>query len=383
MPAFRVEDLAFVIRDEFAETAGYSPSDIDVDVIGTSPGRANPRKIGFNRRTPASQGEVGDVHPLSGNRYQWERHGGEHQFEHAYRRVHVCGSGYTLIRRIARINYIGGTSRGLVRMSDQILLFEIAWDGDDVKNVVDSVTRGGYWANGPYIDRFEEEREEYHQVDHAVVFNSETTALASALRALDVGDGDEVIVPSFRFISTVNVVKIVGATPVFADIERTSYGLDPNDARERITNDTAAILPVHYAGKPCQIEALRSIVDEHDLLLVENAAEALGVEVGDQKVGTFGDAGMLSFCQNKIVATGEGGAVLTDDETARDLRLLRSHGRASSEYFDSASGGDYVTLGNNYRMTDVVASTGVAQMEKVESTLIDGRRRAATRLSNR
>lgn len=269
-------------------------------------------------------------------------------------------------------------------MSDQIPLFEIAWDGDDVKNVVDSVTRGGYWANGPYIDRFEEELEEYHQVDHAVVFNSGTTALASALRALDVGDGDEVIVPSFTFISTANVVKIVGATPVFADIERTSYGLDPDDVRERITDDTAAILPVHYAGKPCQIEALRSIADEHDLLLIEDAAEALGAEAGDQKVGTFGDAGMLSFCQNKIVATGEGGAVLTDDdETARDLRLLRSHGRASSEYFDSASGGDYVTLGNNYRMPDVVASIGVAQMEKVESTLIDGRRRAATRLSNR
>lgn len=269
-------------------------------------------------------------------------------------------------------------------MTDSIPLFEIAWDRDDVKNVVDSVTRGGYWANGPYIDQFETALEEYHDIEHAVVFNSGTTALVSALRAFDIGPGDEVIVPSFTFISTANVVELVDAKPVFADIERESFGLDPDAVRSRITEDTAAILPVHYAGKPCQIEELREIAAEHDLVLVEDAAEALGAQLNGQAVGTFGDAGMLSFCQNKIVATGEGGAVLTDiDDVAREARLLRSHGRASGAYFDSASGGEYVQLGNNYRMPDVVASIGVAQMKKMEDTLIAGRRRVAERYQER
>jgi perosamine synthetase len=265
-------------------------------------------------------------------------------------------------------------------MADAIPLFEITWDRDDVKNVVDSVTRGAYWANGPYIDDFETALEEYHDIEHAVVFNSGTTALVSALRALNIGPGDEVIVPSFTFISTTNVVEMVDAEPVFADIESESLGLDPDDVRDRITDDTAAILPVHYSGKPCKIRELREIATEHDLRLVEDAAEALGAESQGQKVGTFGDAGMLSFCQNKVVATGEGGAVLTeDDDVAREARLLRSHGRASGDYFDSASGGDYVALGNNFRMPDVVASIGVAQMQKVEDTLIAGRQRVAAR----
>lgn len=259
-------------------------------------------------------------------------------------------------------------------MSDDIPLFEIPWDGAVVTNVVDSITRGSFWANGPYVEEFERRLETYFDVEHAVVFNSGTTALVAALESCGIGPGDEVIVPSFTFISTANAVKIAGGTPVFADIERECYGLDPDAVREAITDDTVAILPVHYAGKPCRIEELQEIASEHDLSLIEDAAEAHGAERAGEKVGTFGDVGMLSFCQNKVVPTGEGGAILTDEDSiARESELLRSHGRSSGDYFESAEGGEYTTLGNNFRMPDVVASIGVAQMARLEE-MIDRRR---------
>jgi perosamine synthetase len=262
-------------------------------------------------------------------------------------------------------------------MPDDISLFEMAWDEDDVKNVVDSVTRGSYWANGPYVDEFEDSLARYHDVEHAVVFNSGTTALVSALEAAGVGSGDEVLVPSFTFISTANAVRLVGGEPVFVDIDYERYGLNPSAVTEAITEDTAAVVPVHYAGKPARIHEIADIADAYDLTVIEDAAESFGARAEGDTVCTVGNAGMLSFCQNKVITTGEGGAIVTDDDDlARDLELVRSHGRASGEYFDSASGGEYVSLGNNFRMADVVASIGVAQMEKAEH-LIERRRSVA------
>lgn len=264
-------------------------------------------------------------------------------------------------------------------MSEDVPLFRIAWDGDDVTNAVDSITRGGFWANGPYVDEFEEKLAAYHDVEHAVVFNSGTSALVAALDAHGVGRGDEVIVPSFTFISTANAVKLVGGTPVFADVERDRYGLDPVSVADQITPDTAAIVPVHYAGSPCRVDELCELAETHDLALVEDAAEAFGATVGDRAVGSIGDSAILSFCQNKVLTTGEGGAVLTDlDDVASGARLMRSHGRASGEYFGSASGGEYVSLGQNYRMADVVAAIGVAQIDKAED-IIERRRSVAER----
>lgn len=259
-------------------------------------------------------------------------------------------------------------------MTDDIPLFEMAWDGDEVRNVVDSVTRGSYWANGPYIDEFEEKLEAYHGSDHAIVFNSGTSALVSVLSAAGIGDGDEVIVPSFTFISTANAVRLAGGEPVFVDIEPDRYGLDPEAVSDAITDSTAAILPVHYAGKPCRIHEIADIADANGLTLIEDAAEAFGAVADGDLVCTVGDAGMLSFCQNKVITTGEGGAIITDDDAlARDLKLLRSHGRATGQYFESSGSGGYVSLGNNYRMPDVVAAIGAAQMEKA-TDLIESRR---------
>lgn len=271
----------------------------------------------------------------------------------------------------------------MTETGEELPLFEIAWDEREVKNVIDSVTRGGYWANGPYVSEFEGRLRRYFGVEHAPVVNSGTSALVCALQACGIGNGDEVIVPSFTFIATANAVKLVGATPVFADIEPSTYGLDPDDVRTKITPETSAVIPVHVYGASCRIAELAEITDEHGIWLVEDAAEAFGAKHGGQNVGTFGDLAALSFCQNKVITTGEGGAVVTDDHgLAENVRLFRSHGRASKEYFGSVESGEYVALGSNLRMADVVASIGCAQIEKVER-LVEGRRAAARRMGER
>jgi len=267
-------------------------------------------------------------------------------------------------------------------MSDSIPLFEISWDIGDIKNVIDSVGRGSYWAKGPYVTEFEERLEDYLNVKHALVVNSGTTALHAALEALDIGAGDEVIVPSFTQQATVNSVRLADGTPVFVDIERETYGIDPAAVRDAISPATKAILPVHVYGSVCRIEELADIANEHGLALIEDAAEALGAHRDGTYAGTVGDAAALSFCQNKIAATGEGGAVITDDaDVAQAVKLFRSHGRASSDYFGTSKSGRHVAVGGNYRMPDIVAALGCAQMEKVER-LIEGRRNAATRMNN-
>ncbi|MFC7135302.1 MULTISPECIES: DegT/DnrJ/EryC1/StrS family aminotransferase [Salinibaculum] len=266
-------------------------------------------------------------------------------------------------------------------MTNSIPVFEIYWDEDEVKNAIDSITRGGYWAKGPYVDRFEAKLEQYFDREHAVTVNSGTTALVAALKALGIGGDDEVIVPSFTFIATANAVRLAGGEPVFADIEPDTLGLDPHDVQRRITADTAAILPVHCYGASCRIDELAKLADEYDLALVEDAAEALGAKLNGKKVGTFGDSAALSFCQNKVITTGEGGAVLTDDDTiARNLQRYTSHGRASSAYFEDTGSGTYVSLGTNNRMSDLTASVGCAQIDKVKQ-IIEARRRVAERLN--
>lgn len=267
-------------------------------------------------------------------------------------------------------------------MSDTIPLFEIPWDIEDIKNVADSVGRGGYWAKGPYIDEFEQQVEEYLGVEHAIAVNSGTSALMAALKGADIGDGDEVIVPSFTQQATANAVKMVGGEPVFADIERETYGLDPDSVVEQITEETAAIMPVHVYGSVCQIEQLNAVAADHDLTVIEDAAEALGASKNGQMAGTFGDAAGLSFCQNKIVPTGEGGMVVTDDDNIAEIASIYcSHGRTTKDYFETSKSGQHIIVGGNFRMPDIVAALGCSQMEKVEQ-LIEGRRAAAKRMND-
>lgn len=264
--------------------------------------------------------------------------------------------------------------------AEPIPLFEIDYDESDISNVTESITRGGYWAKGPYVDEFEERLEALLGVEHAVTVNSGTTALVATLEALGIDGDDEVIVPSFTFIATANSVRLTGGEPVFADIEPETYGLDPKSVEAQITDSTAAIIPVHCYGAGCRIQELVEVAAKHDIPLVEDAAEVLGAEYNSEKLGTFGDAAALSFCQNKILPTGEGGAVVTDDDNlAEAVELYRSHGRASSEYFQSAGSGQYAGLGTNIRMSDLTAALGCSQLDRIDN-LIAGRREAAERL---
>lgn len=268
-------------------------------------------------------------------------------------------------------------------MSWEIPLFKIYWDEDDVKQVEDGIQSGMNWAVGPQVKEFEELIREKTGTEYAVTFNSGTSALHSLFLAHNIGNGDEVIVPSFTFIATANSPLFVGAKPVFADIEEETLGLDPESIKEMITEKTKAIMPIHYGGCPCKIRELKEIAEDHELILIEDAAEAQGAKIGHKNVGTFGDSAILSFCQNKIITTGEGGAVVTDSrEVFERLNLIRSHGRLEhSNYFTSLEPFDYVELGFNFRMSNLTASLGIAQIKKLDK-IISMRRENSKYLSD-
>ena len=256
-------------------------------------------------------------------------------------------------------------------MTWRIPLFKIYWDREDINRVTDVIKRGSYWATGPEIKDFEEKIAEYIGRRYAVTFNSGTSALHALLLAYDIKQGDEIIVPSFTFIATANAPLFVSAKPVFAEIEEKTYGLDPEDVKERITSKTKAIMPVHYGGCPCLIEELKEIAEDHSLLLIEDAAESLGAKIKDRKVGTFGGAAMFSFCQNKVITTGEGGVIVTDSkEFYEKLKLIRSHGRLDTQdYFSSTKYADYTMLGYNFRMPTMIAALGVSQIKKIDKII--------------
>lgn len=245
------------------------------------------------------------------------------------------------------------------------------WDKDDVKSITDATKAGMYWAIGPNIEKFEKMICKYIGTRYCAVFNSGTSGLHAVLLAHNIKKGDEVIVPSFTFIATANAPLFVGAKPVFADIEEETFGLDPEDVREKITERTKAIIPIHYGGCACKIRELKEIAEEHKLLLIEDAAESFGAKIGKKNVGTFGDSAILSFCQNKIITTGEGGGVITNSkEIYERLKLIRSHGRLDTQnYFSSTEYMDYIDIGYNFRMSNITAALGIAQLKKIDKII--------------
>lgn len=253
-------------------------------------------------------------------------------------------------------------------MTWKIPMFETYWDDEDLIGVSNVIKRGSNWANGPEICELEDRISEYVGRRFAVTFNSGTSALHAILLAYDLKHGDEVIVPSFTFIATANAPLFIGADPVFAEIEEKTYGLDPEYVKERIGTKTKAIMPIHYGGCSCLIKELKQIAEDYDVLLIEDAAESLGARINNKMIGTFGDAAILSFCQNKVISTGEGGAIVTDsEEIYKKLKLIRSHGRLESDdYFTSNKHFDYITLGYNFRMATIIASLGLSQLKKAD-----------------
>lgn len=264
----------------------------------------------------------------------------------------------------------------------KIPLFKIFWDQGDIDQVSEVIKSGMNWATGPKVQELETKIAEFVGTKHAVTFNSGTSGLHAQFLAHGIKKGDEVIVPSFTFIATANAAKFVGATPVFGDIENDTYGLDPADVNERITKKTRAIVPVHVGGQSCKIKELKEIADDHNILLIEDAAEALGSTAGGKNVGTFGESAMFSFCGPKVITTGEGGVVVTDSQKIFEkLKLIRSHGRAETkDYFATTEYLDYVELGYNFRMSNITAALGLAQLDK-HKKIVEIRRKHAAYLS--
>jgi len=197
-----------------------------------------------------------------------------------------------------------------------------------------------------------------------IAVSNGTAALHLALKALGIGPGDEIIVPSLTFIATANVVAYCGAKPVFVDVHPEYWCLDPTKLEEKINDRTKAIIPVHLYGHPCDMDPILEIAEKRGIAVVEDCAEAPGAKYKGRKVGSFGDISCFSFFGNKIITTGEGGMCITkDDKLAEKMRKLRDHGKVTgSEY-------RHDVVGFNYRMTNLQAAIGVAQLEKIDSIM--------------
>lgn len=230
--------------------------------------------------------------------------------------------------------------------------------GAEERAAVDRVMQSGMLAQGPEVAAFEQEFAELIGGGHAVALNSGTSALHMAFLAAGIGPGDEVIVPSFSFAATANAVALTGATPVFADIELATFNLDPAAVEAAITPSTRAIMPVHLYGHPAAMGALTEIATRHDLLLFEDAAQAVAASVDGTAVGAFGIAASFSFYPTKNMTSGEGGMVTTPSaEIARSVRLLRNQGM-ERRYENEV-------VGFNTRMTDIHAAIGRVQLTKL------------------
>lgn len=253
----------------------------------------------------------------------------------------------------------------------KIPLYKIFTDDEDVRLVNRVIKRGKLWAIGPEIEEFENALSNYVGTEYCVAVNSGTSALHASLLAYDIGNNDEVVIPSFSFISTANSVLFVNATPVFADIEKDNYGLDPTLLEKYITKKTKAILPMDYAGQSCKIIDLNDIAKKHDLTLIEDAAEGLGSSFNGHKVGSLSDCAIFSFTGNKVMTTGEGGAIVTNSAKIYDrLKLIRSHGRVDKvNYFENPEVSDYVNVGYNWRMPTISAALGLSQLSKLSKII--------------
>ncbi|MHA2425487.1 MAG: DegT/DnrJ/EryC1/StrS family aminotransferase [Candidatus Thorarchaeota archaeon] len=253
----------------------------------------------------------------------------------------------------------------------EIPLFKIQWDENDIEAVNQIIRSGAYWCIGRDIEEFEKEIASYLGSKYCVVLNSGGSALHGLMEAHNFKAPDEVIVPSFTFIASAYAPLYVGAKPVFSDVEVDTFGLDVEDVKEKITRKTKAIMPIHYGGMPCQIDAMKDLAEDHGLVLIEDAAQSLGAQLEGKLVGTFGDSSIFSFCQNKVITTSEGGCVVTDDESVSEkVKLFRSYGRViSGDYFAGGTDLDYVESGYNLRMSTLLASLGRSQLRRINNLI--------------
>ena len=251
--------------------------------------------------------------------------------------------------------------------------------GNELKYVTEAVSKGWISSSGGFVKEFEQRFAKYLGVEHAVTVTNGTAALHLALVAAGIGEGDEVIVPTFTMMASAAAVCYTGANPVFVDCERDTFNLDVSRVTEKVTPRTRAIMPVHVYGLPCDMRPLAELAEKHGLVVVEDAAEAIGSRYDGQPCGALGDLGCFSFFANKAITTGEGGMVVTDDgELAQKLRYFKNL------CFPLTGPRRYVHehIGFNYRMPNTVAAIGLAQLERVDD-YVSMRRENARRYNDR
>ena len=241
--------------------------------------------------------------------------------------------------------------------------------GDDEINKVSGVLRSGWLSTGPMKTQFEKEMAEFFGARNCVGMNSCTAALHTALIAKGIGKGDEVITTPFTFCATANVIMHVQAKPVLIDIDPISLCIDPAQIQKNITQNTKALIPVHYGGHPCDMDKLYNICKKFGLFLLEDAAHAIGAEYKGKKIGSFGDASAFSFYATKNLTTSEGGMLVTnDDDLAQKARIISLHGMNHNAWKRYAQGSSWYyeveMPGYKYNMTDIQAAIGLAQLER-------------------
>lgn len=237
-------------------------------------------------------------------------------------------------------------------------------NGNEYKYLMDAFLSTWISSTGKYITLFEQNFAKYCGVQYGVATSNGTTALHLALTALGIGEGDEVIVPDITFAATINAVLYTGAIPVIVDIEEDSWCIEPDEIEKAISPKTKAVIPVHIYGQPCNMGRICEIARKHGIYVVEDCAEAHGAEWGGRKVGSFGIISCFSFFGNKVITTGEGGMCVTDNEELNDkMRVLRDHGMSKTHKYY------HEVIGFNYRMTNLQAAIGTAQIERIDEML--------------
>lgn len=231
---------------------------------------------------------------------------------------------------------------------------------DNVRDVLDS----GWMTEGPFAEQLQNEVADMVGVDHAITVTSCTTGLDLALEAYGIGPGDELIVPDFTYPATANVIKRHGAEPVLVDVRRDTYNIDPEEAAAAITNRTAALVPVSLMGHALDPGPLNELADEHDIPVIEDAAWSFGSSFDGKMVGSQFDVSVFSFHPRKALTTGEGGMITTDDDqNAAEMRTIKNFGL---NHYDGGEDGFVRANATNYRMSDILAAVGVAQLEKAD-----------------
>lgn len=248
-------------------------------------------------------------------------------------------------------------------------------DINELKNNLQAILESGQLTSGRFVRSFEDAVAKLTGIRYAVAVNSCTAALLGSLKAMRIGVGDEVIVPSNTFVATAGVVLQVGARPIFADCDLDTFNISVDAVREKISEKTRCVIAVHVGGNPCDMTELGEACRERDLSLLEDCAHSFGSSLGGQPCGSFGEAGCFSFYPTKLITTGEGGMVLTNKpELAEEIKVLRNHGRKA---FGPV---DVVEVGYNFRMTEIAAATGLVQLKHLPE-FIEQRNRIATEYS--